>query len=104
MLSGTVINDTADYVAYATGLLSKPKWADIPGRETYKGIIHHSSGWDAVAEEAEGSPYAGKRVGVIGVGASAIQIVPEMQKRAAKVVNFGRAQSKSWLGACGADR
>jgi cation diffusion facilitator CzcD-associated flavoprotein CzcO len=95
LATGARFEDKADFVAYATGLLSKPVWPKIPGRESYKGILHHSAGWDAGAEEAAGMDWSGKRVGVIGVGSSAIQIVPEMQKRAREVVNFGR--SKTWL-------
>lgn len=95
LVSGNKFEDKADFVAYATGLLSKPVWPKIPGREKYTGIIHHSAKWDAAAEEAAGVDYSSKRVGVIGVGSSAIQIVPEMQKKAKHVVNFGR--SKTWL-------
>ncbi|BEI89118.1 uncharacterized protein CcaverHIS019_0204800 [Cutaneotrichosporon cavernicola] len=90
-----MVEDKADFVAYAGGALSKPVWPKIPGREIYKGIIHHSAGWDSAKEEADGVDWSDKTVGVIGVGSSAIQIVPEMQKRAKQVVNFGR--SKTWL-------
>ncbi|GMK57245.1 hypothetical protein CspeluHIS016_0400790 [Cutaneotrichosporon spelunceum] len=95
LATSEVFEDKADFVAYATGLLSKPVWPKIPGREKYKGIIHHSAGWDAAKEEADGLDWSDKTVGVIGVGSSAIQIVPEMQKKAKQVVNFGR--SKTWL-------
>lgn len=39
----------------------------MPGREKYKGIIHHSAKWDAAKEAADGVSYAGKQVGVIGM-------------------------------------
>ncbi|KLT44182.1 FAD/NAD(P)-binding domain-containing protein [Cutaneotrichosporon oleaginosum] len=95
LVTGMRFEDKADFVAYATGGLSKPVWPKIPGRETYKGVIHHSARWDTAKEEADGMDWSNKTVGVIGVGSSAIQIVPEMQKRAKHVVNFGR--SKTWL-------
>lgn len=99
--TGQVKEDTADFVAYATGLLSKPQWPKLPGREKYKGLLHHSSGWDAVQEEIDNggvSPYKGKRVGVIGTGSSAIQIVPVMKEKIGEgghLINLGK--SRTWL-------
>lgn len=72
LVTGDESLDHADFLCYAVGFLSKPRWPNIPGRDRYKGIIHHSSGWDAREEEKNGSPYAGKRVGVIGV----VSVVP----------------------------
>jgi cation diffusion facilitator CzcD-associated flavoprotein CzcO len=58
------------------GALSEPKLPDIEGIEDFPGEIFHSARWDhSVSLE-------GKRVAVIGTGASAIQIVPEVQQRA----------------------
>ncbi|KXH60271.1 hypothetical protein CSAL01_03091 [Colletotrichum salicis] len=86
--------DEAEYFLYATGLLSKPKWPTITGREKYKGILHHSAAWDAAKEEAqEGFSWKDKRVAVIGVGSSAIQIMPQMQKKAKHVTNFVRSRN-----------
>lgn len=48
----------------AAGRLSYPSYPDIPGIAKFKGQVFHSCEW------------AGKRVGVIGTGASAIQILP----------------------------
>ncbi|KAK1981582.1 hypothetical protein LZ30DRAFT_760505 [Colletotrichum cereale] len=88
--------DEADFVLYATGLLSKPKWPSIPGRESYRGILHHSAGWNAAEEEKQdGFSWKDKRVAVIGAGSSAIQIMPEMQKKAKHVTQFVR--SKTWI-------
>ncbi|EXF81918.1 hypothetical protein CFIO01_02626 [Colletotrichum fioriniae PJ7] len=76
--------DEADYFLYATGLLSKPKWPAIAGRERYKGILHHSANWDAAKEEAqEGFSWKDKRVAVIGV------------RKAKHVTNFVR--SRTWI-------
>lgn len=56
------------------GALSEPKLPDIAGIEGFAGELFHSARWDHDVD------LAGKRVAVIGTGASAIQIVPEVQK------------------------
>ena len=50
------------------------KWPDIPGLDSFKGKLLHSARWDNSYD------YEGKVIGVIGVGSSAIQIVPQMAK------------------------
>lgn len=107
---GETFEDECDFVLFATGLLSKPIWPDnIPGRETFTGTMVHSGDWKAAKiEEQPGFDWGDKRVGVIGVvrdqdelyctnvqGASGVQIVPTLQKKAKQVLNFGR--SKLWL-------
>lgn len=54
-------------------LASKWKWPNIPGRESFKGPMLHSANWD------DSVSLQGKRVGVIGGGSSAVQIVPNLQ-------------------------
>ena len=56
------------------GGLSEPKLPEIEGIETFQGEIFHSARWNHDVD------LTGKRVAVIGTGASAIQIVPEIQK------------------------
>ncbi len=56
----------------AIGGLSRPAWPDIPGRDRFAGPSFHSAQWDHSVD------LAGKRVAVIGTGASAIQIVPDI--------------------------
>ena len=56
------------------GGLSEPKLPDIEGIETFQGEVFHSAQWDHSVD------LTGKRVAVIGTGASAIQIVPELQE------------------------
>jgi cation diffusion facilitator CzcD-associated flavoprotein CzcO len=92
--TGETFTDVADFVYYGPGLLSNPRWPSIPGREKYTGIIHHSGSWDAAAEEAAGMDWSNKRVGVIGVGSSAIQIVPEMQGKCKSLISFARSKSE----------
>ena len=67
-----------DYVAktliVGAGGLSAPRMPEIDGIETFQGEVFHSARWNHDVD------LAGKRVAVIGTGASAIQIVPELQK------------------------
>jgi cyclohexanone monooxygenase len=66
------------------GGLSEPKLPDIEGIEDFQGDLFHSARWDHDVD------LAGKRVAVIGTGASAIQIVPEVQKVAAHLDVYQR--------------
>jgi cation diffusion facilitator CzcD-associated flavoprotein CzcO len=61
--------DEADFVIAATGVLHHPASPDIPGIASFAGPCFHSACWD------HGVAIAGKRVGVVGTGSSAIQIV-----------------------------
>ncbi|QWC84924.1 NAD(P)/FAD-dependent oxidoreductase [Nocardioidaceae bacterium] len=63
---------TADVLVTGSGGLSEPKMPDIEGIDEFGGTIFHSARWDHDAD------LTGKRVAVIGTGASAIQIVPEL--------------------------
>ncbi|HWD01695.1 MAG TPA: NAD(P)/FAD-dependent oxidoreductase [Amycolatopsis sp.] len=74
----------ADVFVPAVGQLSRPVLPDIPGRESFEGISFHSARWNHDAK------LTGKRVAVIGTGASAIQFVPELQKQAARLTIFQR--------------
>ncbi|KAM5531996.1 hypothetical protein V8D89_014330 [Ganoderma adspersum] len=91
------IADVADVLVTALGALSRWRMPDIPGIEEYKGILHHSAGFDpgdkTWQEVVDG--WKDKRVGVIGVGSSAIQLVPALQPRVSRVVNFVRG--RTWL-------
>ncbi|MBG0854638.1 NAD(P)/FAD-dependent oxidoreductase [Streptomyces spinoverrucosus] len=79
--SGTL---TADLVVSATGPLSDPKVPDIPGLDTFPGKVFHSARWDHDYD------LRGKRVAMVGTGASAIQIVPAIQPDVSKLVLFQR--------------
>jgi cation diffusion facilitator CzcD-associated flavoprotein CzcO len=68
----------------AAGHLSDPALPDIPGLDCFRGRLFHSARWDSSYR------WEGRRVGVIGTGASAIQIVPELAKSAAQVTVFQR--------------
>ncbi|MBI5340481.1 MAG: NAD(P)/FAD-dependent oxidoreductase [Mycolicibacterium rufum] len=71
-------------VVLAAGPLADHKLPDIRGIDTYRGRTIHSAAWDHDFD------VAGKRVAVIGTGASAVQIVPELVKTAAFVKVFQR--------------
>jgi cation diffusion facilitator CzcD-associated flavoprotein CzcO len=68
----------------AAGRLSEPRMPEIAGLDSFPGAVFHSSRWRGDIE------LAGKRVGVVGTGASAVQIVPELAATAAGVVLFQR--------------
>jgi cation diffusion facilitator CzcD-associated flavoprotein CzcO len=71
-------------VVLASGPLSDVSFPDIRGLASYRGHKIHSARWD------NNYDFAGKRVAVIGTGASAIQIIPELVKQAAFVKVFQR--------------
>ena len=68
----------------AAGPLANASWPEIRGLESYTGHKIHSARWDHDYD------MTGKRVAVIGTGASAVQIIPELVKTAAKVKVFQR--------------
>lgn len=67
---------TSRFVVTAVGGLSEPHLPDIPGIDTYEGIVVHSARW------TEGLDVTGKRVGIVGTGASGIQLVEELARQA----------------------
>lgn len=75
---------TARAIVSAMGGLHHPAYPDLPGRDAFAGPAFHTASWDHSVD------LAGKRVGVIGTGASAIQVVPELAKRAAHLTLFQR--------------
>ncbi|MEV8568223.1 NAD(P)/FAD-dependent oxidoreductase [Streptomyces sp. NPDC051322] len=75
---------TADVVVSATGPLSDPKIPEIPGLAGFDGKVFHSAQWDHDYE------LRGKRVAMIGTGASAIQIVPAIQPEVGRLTLFQR--------------
>jgi cation diffusion facilitator CzcD-associated flavoprotein CzcO len=80
--SGTTY--TARAAVMAPGPLANVSWPDIRGLDSYTGHKIHSARWDHDYD------MSGKRVAVIGTGASAVQIIPELVKKAAKVKVFQR--------------
>lgn len=74
----------ADALVLATGQLHQPNVPAIQGAETFAGRAFHSAEWD------HGYELAGKRVGVVGSGASAVQFVPEIAGEVARLDVFQR--------------
>lgn len=75
---------SADVVVSATGPLSDPKIPGIPGLDSFPGKVFHSARWDHDYD------LRGKRVAMVGTGASAIQIVPAVQPEVARLTLFQR--------------
>jgi cation diffusion facilitator CzcD-associated flavoprotein CzcO len=76
---------TARVLISACGQLNRPALPDIPGRDAFEGVAFHSARWDHSAK------LDGRRVAVIGTGASAIQFVPELAKRVDRLYLFQRS-------------
>jgi cation diffusion facilitator CzcD-associated flavoprotein CzcO len=74
----------ADALIIATGQLHQPAHAAIPGADTFAGHSFHSATWD------HGYELSGKRVAVIGTGASAVQFVPEIAEKVSRLTVFQR--------------
>jgi cation diffusion facilitator CzcD-associated flavoprotein CzcO len=74
----------ADAVVIATGQLHQPAIPRIMGQEDFVGTSFHSAAWDHDYD------LRGKRVAVIGTGASSVQFVPEIAERAGRLVVFQR--------------
>ncbi len=73
----------------AVGQLNRPKMPDIAGIEEFAGASFHSANWDHSVE------LAGKRIGVIGTGASAAQFIPIVAEQASHLTVFQR--TPPWL-------
>jgi cation diffusion facilitator CzcD-associated flavoprotein CzcO len=82
-------NLSADVVVSATGPLSDPKVPDIRGLDSFPGKVFHSARWDHDYD------LRGKRVAMIGTGASAIQIVPSIQPEVGRLTLFQR--TPAWV-------
>lgn len=75
---------TADTLILASGGLSEPLTPALPGLPSFAGRCFHSARWDHSYD------LAGKRVAVIGTGASAVQFIPEIQPKVEQLVVFQR--------------
>ncbi len=75
----------ADTVVFACGQLNRPRIPSIEGLDAFGGPMWHSARWD------HRCPLAGRRVAVIGNGASAIQFVPPVADQAAEVTVYQRS-------------
>ena len=82
--SGNSETHVVNSVISAVGQLNRPKLPDVPGVEEFQGQWCHSADWDTDMD------YRGKRVIVVGAGASAFQIVPTIAADVAQLTVFQR--------------
>ena len=83
--------DVADALICATGFLRDPLYPDIEGRDSFAGPSFHSARWDHDVE------IAGKRWGVIGSGASGVQITEALAYEPCEVTQFIRRAQWVWI-------
>jgi cation diffusion facilitator CzcD-associated flavoprotein CzcO len=81
--------DAADVLIAATGVLHHPSMPEIPGLSTFAGASFHSARWNHDVQ------LDGRRIGVIGSGSSAVQIVSALVKRSSKLTLFQR--TAQWI-------
>ena len=79
----------SDFLVSATGQLSQPKYPSLRDLDKFKGKIMHSARWDWNYD------ILGKKVGIIGTGATAAQIIPEAAQACSSVTVFQR--SPAWV-------
>jgi cation diffusion facilitator CzcD-associated flavoprotein CzcO len=82
-------HDAVDVVIAATGVLHHPNLPQLAGLEDFEGALFHSARWDHAV------PIDGRRVGIVGTGSSAVQIVGAIVDRTAKLSLFQR--SAQWI-------
>lgn len=85
---GTTLTST--FLITAIGVLSNPTLPNVPGVADFKGTAYHTSRWPK-----EPVSYEGKRVGIIGSGATAIQCLPVIAETAKSVTLFQR--TANWV-------
>ena len=86
---GTVDTINARFLISAVGSLNRPRLPDIEGTETFAGASFHSARWDQSVD------YRGKRVALVGAGASGFQIAPAIADDVAHVTVFQR--TAQWM-------
>jgi cation diffusion facilitator CzcD-associated flavoprotein CzcO len=75
----------ARFLVAATGVLSVPYTPDVPGRERFTGVQHHTGRWPADPVD-----FAGKRAAVVGTSSSGVQVVPTILDEAASLTVYQR--------------
>ncbi|WP_024440132.1 NAD(P)/FAD-dependent oxidoreductase [Mycobacterium sp. UM_WGJ] len=82
LADGTTLS--ARFLITATGFLSQPRNPDIAGIDSFAGKVVHTAAWDHDYD------FTGRRVGQIGTGATAVQLIPELAKTVADLTVFQR--------------
>jgi cation diffusion facilitator CzcD-associated flavoprotein CzcO len=75
---------SGQFLLTATGFLSQPKMPDIDGIDTFAGTVIHTTDWP------DETDLEGKRIAVIGTGATAVQLIPELAKVASDLTVYQR--------------
>ncbi|MGB3301837.1 MAG: NAD(P)/FAD-dependent oxidoreductase [Gordonia sp. (in: high G+C Gram-positive bacteria)] len=75
---------TSRYLVTATGFLSQPHIPDFPGLNDFQGDVLHTTKWE------DGYDFTGKKAAVIGTGATAVQLIPEIAETADDLTVFQR--------------
>ena len=86
---GACYTVTSDFLVSAVGQLNVPKYPEIPGLNTFRGKVMHSARWDWDYQ------IVGKKVGIVGTGATAAQIIPEIAQSTSQLVVFQR--TPAWV-------
>ena len=81
----TARRSAARFLVAATGVLSVPYVPDVPGRDDFRGVQHHTGRWPA-----EPVDVASKRVAVVGTSSSGVQVVPAIVDEVASITVFQR--------------
>ena len=87
--NGKIIENMCDLLVNAAGYLNAWKWPDIDGLKDFQGHLVHSARW------IDGYNFEGKKIGMLGNGSSAIQILPQLQPVVAHITCFIR--SPTWI-------
>ncbi|TGO63016.1 hypothetical protein BOTNAR_0106g00120 [Botryotinia narcissicola] len=88
-VTGVVFEDRCHFLLNSSGMFNNWKWPDIKGLHSFQGDLVHSAKWQKDVD------LKGKRVAVIGNGASGVQIVPVLQPEVTKLFHFVR--TKTWI-------
>ncbi|MET0728950.1 MAG: NAD(P)/FAD-dependent oxidoreductase [Acidimicrobiales bacterium] len=87
--TGDEATEEFEIVVSAVGQLNRPRFPDVPGLGDFAGPVFHSARWDHTVD------LTGKRVAVIGTGASAVQLIPEIAGSVSELAVFQR--TPPWL-------
>jgi 4-hydroxyacetophenone monooxygenase len=88
--SGEIRTLKSRFFISCAGALTQPKIQNLPGREEFRGKMFHTARWDHSAD------FAGKRVALVGTGASALQVGPSIASEVEQLFVFQR--TPSWIG------
>lgn len=91
LATGESFDEESDFILTSVGRFNAWKLPDYPGISDFKGVLRHASNWDSTFDPA------GKKVAVIGNGASGIQVVANLQKVVGRLDHYAR--NKTWIAA-----